>query len=635
MPANVTVSFGTTASSVTIYTELDNATYTTGSTFTNTPSVSLNVPDEVIIVKITLPSGVNPVSGTLAPPTGADLVITKVWAELANPIPGVSATPANPIPGEAIKLKAIVKNRGTATSAGTTVMLAPDWGPQIFLPLPALAAGASQEIGPVASLTAPTAGFHTVRIDCDKFNTAPETNDLNNMSTLTVPVLNNRYTFPCDTTAEWTSFHQNWSSQTVGTRTFLTNTSADMSGGLKYTFNPIITSNWRLDFEYNWLTGGNTPDGCGATGLSVLATVYNTAGLSGAGNGYRIKVHQGDSGLAVDKPKQIELFKITGGVESPLATGATGEGYDECGDSSSTKFKTIRLIYDRATQSLSAYADLNGDGVLEQVIAPVRDTNTTNPPTTSFAELVLQASTGQGNVGAQPKFDNVVFSHGMTTLVPAPFFTDSFDQDLAQWTSVNGWVPITTVGQNYVHNPLNDAAGTMTHLFVEPLTKGWSLGFDYDFRYAGNSTGNIYGNDGPTVNAAMLDSNNNGYRIFVQQGDLGNAANNGKIIKIYKVTAGTNGTQPLAQGIGYNMHGWNPFNAPRFKRVVLTYNRKMQTLSAFIDLNNDGVMEEVIAPVKDVPTSPILFSKLVLGGGVGSQPGVLPAFDNIEVGLIQ
>lgn len=615
--ANITVNFGVQATSVTKYTGLSGTSLPAGTNIGNDVSLitNLSVPDEIIVLKIVLPTTVNPGSGTLAPPSGADLVITKVWS-----------TPANPAPGEATKLYATIKNRGTdATTATTSVTFRLDANgtPAFTIPALPLAAGASRDIE-TGSLTTLTAGFHTVRIDCDTTNTAPETNDLNNMSTLTVPVLADRFTSACDViNPDWTS-SGNWAveSDSGSGRTYFKNATPSASGTLTHTI-PATTTHWRLDFEYNWKFGA----------ASHLLKVYADV-LDDLGNGYRILVHQGDyinylSPLQTDK--QIELFKVTNYAPVGAALG-TGAGYDENGGNIA-EFNKVSFIYDRVTQSISVYIDLNADGDLEQVIAPVRDSVN---PTLSFTKLVLGASDGQGAT-ATPMFDNVCFSHGMTHLVPAPHFVDSFIDDLAQWAPATNWTVITTAGQKYVGNSVSGASGTMTHPFVAPLTNGWSLGFDYDFNYGGNPSGtNKYGFSGLKVKAAMLDSANNGYRIVVAQGDQASAAGNDKIIKIYKVTAGADGATPLAQGIGYNTPGWLALgkSAPEFKRVVMTYNRKMQTLSAFIDLNGDGVMEQVISPVQD--TSFTSFTQLELGAACDATGATAtPLFDNIKVGLIQ
>lgn len=617
-PASVTLGFGTTAGAVTIYSNLEQETYTSVS-HSNISSLALDVPDKMLVVKISGIAGSG--SGVPVPAAGPDLVITKTWTVPAEPL-----VTENPTSSEETTLHAIVHNRGGAAVGGSSVVKMRLNGSSNFHALtfnvPDLAAGGSATVQSTGVWSPPAAGHHNFAFNITAPSGVTETNARNNGHLLTIPVLSHRWPDPCDSLANWTASDPGrWVVQTVGARTYFANTSTGVNstGSLTHTPATPLTTNWKLDFEYNWRWGD------GAYNLSVMADV-----LDSGGNGYRVRVRQGVAPTPGNVGKLIQIFKVTGHVAafSPLAE---GPGYDRPGDATSQNFMPVSLIFDRATQSLSVYMDLDGDGVLEQSIPPVRDVNT---PTTTFHKVVLSAYDGQ-NANTIPKFDNVRLSRGMLNLAPAPYFTDRL-VNLDQWTDVTNWTTATTGDLTYVQTTAQYASGTMTHVFPTMLTQGWTLGFDYDFRWggAGSSQSLKWGHNNVQLRADMLDANNNGYRVTVRQGDSGVAANNGKVISVSKVTNGS--ATLLGEGIGYNTPGWLSLGRarPDFKRVSFTYNRKMQTLSVLIDVDRNGVMEQIIAPIPD--TTYTEFSKLVLSAydAQGGTPGVGPLFDNIEIGLI-
>ncbi len=620
-PASVTVNFGSTAQSVTLYGDLTNPQFTSlaQGTFTNVGSLQVDVPDEVVILKI---SGIaNAGTGVPAAPAGADLVIDNAWT-----------VPAEPVADEPTALWATFENRGTeATSGSSIAKLRLNGHPNdhaVRFIVPALAAGERINLQGVAGTpptaatwTAGAAGRHHFSLKADAESALSETNINNNGYLLTVPVLSGRWIDACDSFANWTASDGNWTINSGGGRTFFANSSKHAAGTLTHTLPQQLASDWHLDFDYGWHFGS------GAYNLSVMADV-----LTSSNNGYRIRVRQGVISNPADSSnvgKLIQLFRVANGVAAttPLAE---GPGYNLPGDQTSGSFLPVRLVFDRAAQSLSVYVDLNGDGVWEQSIPPVRDTVA---PVRDFDKIVLSAHDGQG-AHCRPKFDNIRLSRGMIDLAPAPYLADSF-VDLSQWTSVTNWAKSTS--GDYIQNIAQYAAGTLTHPFPATLKDSWTVGFDYDFRWGGAGSGQSlkWGHHNLQVHADMVNSAGDGYRVVVRQGDSNNPALHGKIIQLVRLQNGN--ATVLAEGVGYNTPGWLALGRarPDFKRVVLNYDRATQRLSVLADLNRDGVLEEVIAPKLDATFTQ--FQKLVLGAhdAQGGTPGVGPCLDNVTVGLIR
>ncbi len=612
--AQVTVGLGNVASSITVYTALAAQNYGT-QTHANVSSLELTVPDEVIVLKISGITGTG--TGVPPPPSGVDLVITKAWT-----------IPAEPLVGEPAKLFASVENRGTAgASHSSQIKMSLNGHPSehpLTFHVPALAAGASITLESMSgSPPAPatwrpaTAGGHHFSLSCDTSNTVAEVNENNNNYLLTVPVPSDRWTDPCDSLANWTASGGGWAINSGGGRTFFANTSQYSSGTLTHTLPQPLTTNWHLDFDYSWHHGDGSHD------LSVMVDA-----LTSSGNGYRIRVRQGvASGPGGSLGKLIQLFKITNGVVAATPF-AEGPGYNLPGDPTSTAFRPVRLVFDRSAQSLSVYIDLNGDGVWEQSIAPARDTSA---PVRDFDKIVLSAQDEQG-AWSRPKFDNIQLTRGLIDLAPAPYFTDSF-ADLSQWTNVVNW---DRLSGGYIRNTSQHATGTLTHVFPTTLHNGWTLRFDYDFLWGGAaSTQSLkFGHHNLLVYAELLNTYGNGYRVTVRQGDSNSTALHAKVVQILRVQDGV--STLLAEGVGYNTPGWMSLGRarPDFKPIIFTYDRATQRLSVLADLNRDGVMEEVIAPVHDATFS--AFNKLVLGArdGQGGTPGVGPCLDNITVGTL-
>lgn len=610
-PASLTLGLGSQATSVTVYSNLAQETCTTTS-YSNINSLALDVPDEVVVVKV---SGIATAgSGTPKPASGPDLVITKAWS-----------VPTNPAVGEPATLYLDVLNRGTSSAGASTARMHIDGNPNyssITFSTPALTSGENATIASSSAWTpgSSAGGYHNFSIKCDATSVVVETDENNNKHLLTIPVLTGRWTDPCESLDAWTASNPgNWIVQTVGARTFFMNTNQYASGKLTRVLDNSVTSGWKLDFEHNWRWGA------AAYNLYVMGDV-----LDSSGNGYRVQVRQGISNNSGNIGKLIQIYKMTAYVaaSTPLAE---GPGYNRYGDSTYQNFMPVSFIYDQATQSLSVYIDYDGDGELEQAIPPVRDTNS---PTMTFEQVVLSARDGQGS-STKPMFDNVTLSTGTLNLAPAPYFADDLD-DLSEWPDVTNWTIATIGNQTYVKNTAQYASGTMTHTFPTVLKDGWALGFDYDVNWGGHGSAPQWGHSNISVRADMLDANNNGYRVTVKQGDSGVAANNGKMIVVSRIDNGTPTTIGTT-GIGYNTPGWQSMgrSQPDFKHVAFVYNRAMQTLSVLIDLDRNGTMEQVVAPIND--TTYTDFTKLVLGAsdGQGGSPGVGPLFDNIEVGLIR
>lgn len=605
---NVTVTFNRTVGSQVIYRDLDSGSCTTQNN--SGQSLSLTVPDEVVLIQIT-GATTGCTTGIPAPAAYPDLVLTKVWT-----------VPAEPKPGDTVTVKATVKNTADYNSGASTVTFYLDGAGSVnwTAPTSALNAGASVEVTANGTFIA-TAGYHTIRAYADGTGLIQEAGELNNHLTHAVPVVTSRYLDLCSTFGtNWTvtpdQYGATWTQTTINGQACFQNTSGTALGKISHPISPAISSNWKLDFDYDWQFGSAT------FGLYLYTDM-----LDGSGNGYRMTVHQGDTNNSANTFQQIEIHRMNAGVQG-VRLGA-GSGYDLAGwyPQAGPVFKHVRLIYDRATLSLSAYIDKNADGVFEQVIPPVRDSN----GYTSFTNLVMHAWDSQG-AACRPVLDNIQMDSGVLNMVPAPFFADAMN-DLSKWTSVSNWAIGSANGETYAQNTTPASSGSMTRVIGPAISSDWTLSFDYDWIYGGDPGGGLYhGNHGLVVYADVLNDSNSGYRLVIHQGDNGDSTKASWITELFQMNAGVVGSR-LACGGGYNERGWAAagLNGPCYKRIAFTYNKTTQSLSVFVDTNHNGVMEQVIAPVQDSPGY-TTFTKIVLSAaGSGS---CTPQIDNVQLGLI-
>lgn len=208
------------------------------------------------------------------------------------------------------------------------------------------------------------------------------------------------------------------------------------------------------------------------------------------------------------------------------------------------------------------------------------------------------------------------------TLPPEP--TETFSSGLNTWTQSGGtWTTPTSGGQTYASTSTSSSTGTLTKNVS--LSRSWMLDFDFDWQTQGSGGNGVYAN---TVFADVVNASGNGYRVVAHAGNSGSAVNNDKLIEIYKVVGGAMSGAALATGGGYNAMGWGTLGltGPALKRVRLSYDRPLNTLTASIDSNNDGVYENV-ASVRDTTT--ITFAQIRFGASFTDTPAL--ALDNVRI----
>lgn len=189
----------------------------------------------------------------------------------------------------------------------------------------------------------------------------------------------------------------NWKVRQFGTVILACQEDATAGGGRKLSrlFTQPITDSWVVDFDYAWAWGGNKTNNYGNYALTVDMDM-----LDAAGNGYRVRVHQGKYNWGVYTDKTIEIFKITTGNAATLLSQGLGyntPGWKTRGLTSPSPMNHVQLSWDQATRRLTAYRD-TGAGL--EVSSSVVDLSFS-----SFTRIVF--TTGSYSYSEQPQLDNV------------------------------------------------------------------------------------------------------------------------------------------------------------------------------------------------------------------------------------
>ncbi len=158
-----------------------------------------------------------------------------------------------------------------------------------------------------------------------------------------------------------------------------------------------LSGDWELAFAYDWRWGGNTSLGYGSHSLIIDCDVVNAAG-----DGYRLRVRQGDGGNAANTASVLGVYSLSAGAAT-LLPGAQSSGYNQPGFANGApRPKTIRLRRDLRDSRLVVACDPDGDGVLENTIVA------TSATFDAFDRVVFTAR-GFGN-NERPMLDDIVLT---------------------------------------------------------------------------------------------------------------------------------------------------------------------------------------------------------------------------------
>lgn len=208
-------------------------------------------------------------------------------------------------------------------------------------------------------------------------------------------VLSESFTGPVGSTPpNWTTT-DNWKIRQYGAATVAVGEDATAGSGRKLSrnFSTALAKTWTADFDYDWRWGGNSSSEYGAYSISIDMDLLNASN-----NGYRVRVHQGNSNAVGNTDKVCEIFEITGGGATLLAQGA---GYNEPGwntrSLSGPDLKSIRFSWEKASGRLQVFRN-TGTGL--EVVASASDTSTQ-----SFSKIVFTANGFTSS--ERPNLDNI------------------------------------------------------------------------------------------------------------------------------------------------------------------------------------------------------------------------------------
>lgn len=173
-----------------------------------------------------------------------------------------------------------------------------------------------------------------------------------------------------DAPAGWTSSGL-WRVREFGETKAVFNEDAGAASGRSVTrlLDAPLSGDWELAFAYDWRWGGNSSLGYGSHSLIIDCDVVNAAG-----DGYRVRVRQGDGGNPANASSVLGAYTLSGGVAT-LLPDAQSAGYDQPGFANGQpRPKTIRLRRDLRDSRLSVACARdedggpNDDGTLENAI---------------------------------------------------------------------------------------------------------------------------------------------------------------------------------------------------------------------------------------------------------------------------
>lgn len=207
-----------------------------------------------------------------------------------------------------------------------------------------------------------------------------------------------------DAPAGWTAAG-NWRVREFGPTKALFNEDAGAASGRSITrlLDAPLSGDWELAFAYDWRWGGNSSLGYGSHSLIIDCDVVNAAG-----DGYRVRVRQGDGGNPANASSVLGVYTLSGGVATLLPDGQSA-GYNQPGFANGQpRPKTIRLrrdLRDSRLRVACARDEAGGpdkDGALENVIL-------VEGATLDGFDRVVFTARGFGN-NERPMLDDIVLT---------------------------------------------------------------------------------------------------------------------------------------------------------------------------------------------------------------------------------
>ena len=343
-----------------------------------------------------------------------DLVVTGI--RLSNP---------NPTAGDAVSFIVTVKNIGTAPTVAGTIIKVNCFIDDNGGTTPYTANTYSSSIAPGQSVDLTTtagtnggqwiaaAGVHDITAWVDPNPTfwfpagsIPEKSDLNNERYLTVNVAKAQSVddFSANTVGQppagWTTSGAGFAIKNDGGQNFLEYTANGTQSATK-TLAAAATGSWQLDVRVGWRWGGFTT--APYQGFHTLATGYDL--LDSSGNGYRIKVYQGNSGNTGYDNSAVEVYRVTANVVGSTVI-ASGSGFNLAGwqgrGLSAPDFRSLRIAFDKGTRRLTVSGDSAGNGTYSPFLSFI---DTSAPTSISKVSLVAIGVTAN----CAPEWDDFRF----------------------------------------------------------------------------------------------------------------------------------------------------------------------------------------------------------------------------------
>jgi hypothetical protein len=200
--------------------------------------------------------------------------------------------------------------------------------------------------------------------------------------------------------AGWTTSGSGFAVKNSGGQNFLEFTDNGTQSASKTLAAPASGS-WQMDVKVAWRWGGFTT--APYEGFHTLATGYDLVDTSG--NGYRVKVYQGNGQNPAFNNALVEVYRISANIVGTTAI-ASGGGFNLAGwqgrGLTAPDWRNLRITFDKGTRRLSVLGDSTGTGAYTSFVSFV---DTSAP--TSINKISLVAIGVTNNTA--PEWDDVRF----------------------------------------------------------------------------------------------------------------------------------------------------------------------------------------------------------------------------------
>lgn len=208
------------------------------------------------------------------------------------------------------------------------------------------------------------------------------------------------------TPSGWTAASGTWTVAANGTDHYAQNTSASGTNlALTHAIGTTLNSSFSVDFDLAWQFGGSAGSFGNynyTSGIDLINPTTHT--------GYRILLHQGDSGVVGNDSTLTQIYKVTYTTSNVLSSStllASGSGYNKAG-SSTPDWSHVRVTRDATTGDILVYEDADGDGEF-RVAARANDSSYTG-----FSTVALAVGNVTGTANA--RFNNLTFATPTVTV---------------------------------------------------------------------------------------------------------------------------------------------------------------------------------------------------------------------------